>query len=69
MAHVDALLKLGPRPFGSDNLAKAADYICAELKKIGLEPKRQEVEHAKEQKTIRNIYCQIDGEDPENGPI
>ena len=42
MAHVDAMLKIGPRPFGSDNLAKAADYICAEIKKIGLEPKRQE---------------------------
>ncbi|MFT4843800.1 MAG: glutaminyl-peptide cyclotransferase [Planctomycetota bacterium] len=69
MAHVDALLKIGPRPFGSDNLAKAADYICAEIKKIGLEPKRQEEVHAKEKKTIRNIYCQIDGEDPENGPI
>ncbi|MFT4514865.1 MAG: glutaminyl-peptide cyclotransferase [Planctomycetota bacterium] len=70
MAHVDAMLKLGPRPFGSDNLAKAADYICAEIDKIdGLKAERQEAEHAKEKKTIRNLYCQIDGEDPENGPI
>jgi Zn-dependent M28 family amino/carboxypeptidase len=69
MAHVDAMLKLGPRPFGSDNLAKAADYICAEIKKIGLEPKRQEEVLAKEKMTVRNLYCQIDGEDPENGPI
>ena len=69
MAHVDAMLKFGPRPFGSDNLAKAADYICAEIKKIGLEPKRHELLHEKEKKTIRNLYCQIDGEDPQNGPI
>jgi len=70
MAHVDAMLKIGPRPFGSENLAKAADYICAEIGKIdGLKAERQEELHAQEQKTVRNIYCQIDGEDPENGPI
>jgi len=69
MAHVDAILEFGPRPFGSDNLGKAADYICAEIKKIGLEPKRHEEMHAKEKKLIRNLYCQIDGEDPANGPI
>jgi glutaminyl-peptide cyclotransferase len=69
MAHVDALLAIGPRPFGSDNLGKAADYICDEIKKIGLEPKRHELIHPKEKKTIRNLYCQIDGADPVNGPI
>lgn len=70
MAHVDAMLEIGPRPFGSDNLAKAANYICAEIGKIdGLKAERHEVEHAQEKKTIRNIYCQIDGEDPANGPI
>ena len=31
--------------------------------------KRHEVVHEKEKKTIRNLYAQIDGEDPQNGPI
>ncbi|MCK5942694.1 MAG: M28 family peptidase [Planctomycetes bacterium] len=69
MTHVEALVKIGPRPFGSDNLAKAADYIEAQLKDIGLSPQRHEVMHAKEKKMIRNLYCQIDGADPEQGPI
>ncbi len=69
MAHVDAILAFGPRPFGSDNLGKAADYICAEVDKLGLKALRHEEVHAKEKKLMRNLYCQIDGEDPVNGPI
>lgn len=69
MGHVDAILKFGPRPFGSDNLGKAADYIESQIKKIGLEPKRHEKMHKGEKKLIRNLYCQLDGEDPEKGPI
>jgi len=70
MAHVEALVKIGARPFGSDNLAKATDYIEGELKKIGgLDPKRHEVVHAGEKKTIRNLYCMVPGEDPDKGPI
>jgi glutaminyl-peptide cyclotransferase len=69
MAHVEAMVAIGPRPFGSDALAKTADYIGAELKKLGLEMKRHEVVHDKEKKTIRNLYVQIDGDDPQNGPI
>jgi Zn-dependent M28 family amino/carboxypeptidase len=69
MAHVRAMVGFGPRPFGSGALAKTADYIVAEAKKVGVEVKRHEVEHEKEKKTIRNLYAQIDGEDPANGPI
>ncbi len=69
MAHVQALVAIGPRPFGSPELAKAADYIGSELKKLGLEMQRHEVMHEKEKKTIRNLYVQIDGDDPQNGPI
>lgn len=69
MAHVDAILKFGPRPFGSDNLGKAADYICAQIDQLGLKAMRHEEVHATEKKLMRNLYCQIDGEDPENGPI
>ncbi|MFN3241302.1 MAG: M28 family peptidase [Planctomycetota bacterium] len=68
MAHVEALVKIGARPFGSDNLAKATDYLEGELKKIGLTPQRHEEMHAKEKKMIRNLYCMIEGEDPA-GPI
>jgi len=69
LRHVEALVKIGPRPFGSAELAKAADYVQAEVEKLGLKLERHEVEHAKEKKTIRNLYTRIDGEDPANGPI
>lgn len=69
MAHVRAMVAFGPRPFGSEALAKTADYLAGEVKKLGLEMKRHEVLHEKEKKTIRNLYLQIDGDDPGNGPI
>jgi Zn-dependent M28 family amino/carboxypeptidase len=69
MAHVQALVAIGPRPFGSPELAKAADYITGELTKLGLQPQRHELLHEKEKKTIRNLHVQIDGDDPVNGPI
>jgi glutaminyl-peptide cyclotransferase len=69
MAHVKAMVAFGPRPFGSDALAKTADYIVAEGKKAGVVVERHELVHEKEQKTIRNLYAKIDGEDPANGPI
>lgn len=68
-AHLTKIVGFGPRPFGSDALAKTADYVCEELKKLGLEPKRQELMHETEKKLIRNLYVQIDGEDPAKGPI
>lgn len=69
MAHVEKFVGFGPRPFGSDALGKQADYITAELQKLGLKPQRHEVMEPKEKKLIRNLYVQIDGPDPENGPI
>jgi glutaminyl-peptide cyclotransferase len=68
-AHLRTMVGFGPRPFGSDALAKTADHITAELTKLGLSPQRHELVHAKEKKTIRNLYVQIDGEDPQQGPI
>lgn len=67
--HLTKLVGFGPRPFGSDALGKTADYIEGELKKLDLKPKRQELMHEKEKKLIRNLYVQIDGEDPVTGPI
>jgi len=69
MRHVEALVQIGARPFGSPELAKATDYLCEQITKAGRKPVRHEVLHEKEQKTIRNVYAQIDGEDPQNGPI
>ena len=69
LTHVQRFVEIGPRPFGSDNLGRAADYICAEITALGLQPERQELLHDKEKKTIRNLYTRIDGPDPDNGPI
>ncbi|MFO1077841.1 MAG: M28 family peptidase [Planctomycetota bacterium] len=69
-AHVARFVEIGPRPFGSENLAKTADYICSAVEKDG-GPKveRQEVVDDYTKKTIRNLYAKIDGPDPQNGPI
>ncbi|MFK7742324.1 MAG: M28 family metallopeptidase [Planctomycetota bacterium] len=69
MAHVEKFVEIGPRPFGSDNLAKTADYITGQIEAIGLKPLRHEVEHKAEKKTIRNLYTVVPGEDPDAGPI
>jgi glutaminyl-peptide cyclotransferase len=69
MAHVRAMVGFGPRPFGSDALAKTADYIVAAGEKAGVKVERHELVHEKEKKTIRNLFAKIDGEDPANGPI
>ncbi len=68
-AHVQRMVGFGPRPYGSDALGKTADYIVAEVGKLGLKVERHELMHDKEKKLIRNLYVQIDGEDPQNGPI
>jgi glutaminyl-peptide cyclotransferase len=69
MAHVERLVGFGPRPAGSAALGRAADYICAELEKLGLKPQRQEFVHETEKILLRNLWVQIDGEDAKAGPI
>ena len=66
--HVEKLVAIGPRPFGSEALGKAADYLSAEIGKLGLTMQRHEVMDDTEKKLIRNLWTQIDGPDP-NGPI
>lgn len=68
-AHVAQMVGFGPRPFGSDALGKTTDYLAGELTKLGLEPQRQEILHDKEKKLIRNLWVQIDGPDPDKGPV
>lgn len=67
--HVETQVAFGPRPFGSEALGKTADYFAAEVKKLGLDMRRHEVMHDKEKKLIRNLWCEIPGEDPQNGPV
>ena len=69
MTHVEKLVEIGPRPFGSENLAKATDYIERQLKLMGLQPERHEELHEAEQKLIRNLYCMIPGQAPATAPI
>jgi hypothetical protein len=70
MAHVRHIVDaIGPRPFGSDSLKKTADYFSAEIEKMGLKAERHEAVDPASKKTMRNLYCRIDGKDPQNGPI
>jgi Zn-dependent M28 family amino/carboxypeptidase len=41
MAHVETLVKMGPRPAGSPTLAKAATYIASQLEEFGLSAQEQ----------------------------
>ncbi|MBZ0153184.1 MAG: M28 family peptidase [Planctomycetes bacterium] len=68
MAHVEKMVAIGPRPFGSAALAKTADYIEAEVKALGLQLLRQESVEERSKQTIRNLYVKFDGPDPQ-GPI
>ncbi len=74
-AHTQKLVDFGPRPAGSKNLSSAALYIKGQLKALGLTPNEQRftAPTGKDQKgkpiKFQNIWAQIPGEDPENGPI
>ncbi len=67
-AHVKQIVECGPRPAGSAALAKCADYIEAELKKLGLKLQRQRFREPEAAPGIEfcNLWTQIDGADPAN---
>lgn len=69
MAHVNFLYKYGPRPAGSRELTQAADYIQSKLKELGLAPQVQRWREEAHKLDLQNIWVQIDGEDPQAGPI
>lgn len=69
MTHAEQLVGFGPRPSGSVALGKAADYIVAQLETLGLTPHRQTFTPPKEQFQGQNVWVQIDGDDPQKGPI
>jgi len=73
--HVAKMVSFGPRPPGSPALARCGDYIATELEKIGLQPQQQKWKQSVEvygkhtEVVLRNIWTQVPGEDPENGPV
>ncbi|MHC4512447.1 MAG: M28 family peptidase [Planctomycetota bacterium] len=71
-AHVKRIVEMSPRPPGSPALVACGDYIIKQLEQLDLQPQKQVFKDPKERRLklpFRNIWVQIDGEDPENGPI
>jgi Zn-dependent M28 family amino/carboxypeptidase len=69
MQHVKFLHEYGPRPAGSRALTQAADYIQTKLKDLGLAPQTQRWREEEFKLELQNVWVQIDGEDPKDGPI
>ena len=73
--HVRAMVALGPRPAGSEALAKNAAYLQDQLRSYGLEPQEQvweqKIERYDEKRTLtlRNVWVEVPGADPSGGPI
>lgn len=63
--HVAALVALGPRHPGSPGWAQAVDYIAAELRELGLEPKRDRWTDPAENLAFENISAVIPGRSPD----
>lgn len=74
-AHTKAIVEVSPRPTGSEGLRKSADYIKAEIAKLGLQPREQvwtqSVERYGQSRelSLRNLWTEIPGTDPDKGPI
>ncbi len=74
-AHTAAICDFGPRPPGSSNLRKVGDYLIAEVEKLGLTAQQDTWEqeltvYGKPRKvSFRNIWTEIPGADPANGPV
>lgn len=64
MAHVRALVEIGPRPSGSAEIEKASQYIVRELKSYGLKTTVDEFlpNTPKGKVKMRNIIAEIPGE-------
>lgn len=73
MTYVEAMVKLNARPSGSASLLKCRDQIKAHLESIPLKVFEQEwwETDSVQKKKIRmhNVWTEIPGDDPVNGPI
>ena len=68
MAHVEVMVKHGPRPSGSDALKETQAYLIAQIEQLGLQPQVQEWEDPVANVAFKNIWTEIPGADPQ-GPI
>ena len=73
MSHVQKMVALGPRPAGSPALLACKNQIKAHLEGLGLKTYEQnwwESDSVQKKKVrMHNIWTEIPGKDPENGPI
>ena len=71
MAHAKVMVGHGPRPSGSPALNLTRIYIKDQLKKLGLTVNKQRLPDPSKPKIpkFENIWAQIDGADPKDGPI
>ena len=73
MSHVRNMVALGPRPAGSPALLACKNLIKAHLQGLGLKTYEQnwwETDSVQKKKVrMHNIWTEIPGQDPANGPI
>ncbi|MCB9869566.1 MAG: Zn-dependent exopeptidase M28 [Planctomycetes bacterium] len=73
MGHARAMVAFGPRPSGSPALLRNRDYIRDQLKALGLPAHEQNWDHFfghdKKKLRLHNVWTEIPGQDPTNGPI
>ena len=74
LAHAAEIVKLSPRPAGSQTLVACGDYIIEQLEDMGLHPQQQTFKDPKERRLkrpFRNIWVEIesDTQKPNTAPI
>lgn len=71
LAHVRRMVEFGPRPPGSAAIEQTRQWMEAEIRKLGLEPRRMAFRAPGEPQIgeFVNLWTEIPGQDPANGPI
>jgi hypothetical protein len=69
LKHAREILAFGPRPPGSQAIRNSAEYIAQQIRVLGLEPKTDRWTDANENIEFENVWVEIPGKDPANGPV
>ena len=69
LAHAREIVARSPRPPGSPGIVKVRDYLEQQIRALGLEPRRDEWREEKEGVPMCNVWTEIPGQDPKDGPI
>jgi Zn-dependent M28 family amino/carboxypeptidase len=69
MAHVAAMVALGPRPAGSAALLANRDYIKKHVASLGLKPETQDWTDPASGLRMHNVWTEIPGANPKSGPV